>query len=763
MPNSLQFKVSSALKNIIGSDLISDDFIAVFELVKNSYDAHATRVDVIFENIYSDNAKIIIKDNGKGMSYDDLINKWLFVAYSAKKEGTEEDSYDYRDKIKVKRVYAGAKGIGRFSCDRLGHELYLETIKDEPKAKVETLLTKWDKFEGDLKDEFINISVLHETISQSNYNNPVGTVLEISGLKSDWKRKKFQNLKDALAKLINPNTQNSDDEFRIFISVPDELEKDRIEKDPRKVVNGEVENLIFETLELKTTKIVSEVGSRESGSIKTSLYEGGRLVYSITETNTLKYLHDIVFVIYYLNRSAKSTFARRMGMPVVDYGHVFMYKNGLRVYPYGERGEDPFKMDNRKAQGYSRYLGTREVIGFISIHEPNDDLRETSSRGDGLIKTKAYVDLVEWFYTTLRRLEKYGIDITSWGNDLSNDDFIQLDNNEKQAAIRALMRNLTKSPNIESFEVSPEIFKILESKHEKSAKTTLSEISKKLDEDNFDKKEVLKSIKSVESKIDKLKKSKDEAENEAFEKLIENEELAEELDRELGKNLFNASILGTEKEDLVILHHNIVHAAGSIQDALNELIDSINEDISKEQLIESIEDISLEIQKMVSSSRYVTKAGFNKEAEKINEDIVQFINEYIENIYKPASSYIHKERAIGINVQGNKNIKKQMKFRPFEITVMIDNLFDNSRKAKSERVDVKWEKTAESIVLHFRDYGTGIPEEIKDKIFNFGFTYTNGSGIGLYMIRNILKKYNASISANTRVDKGVEFLVTFPL
>ena len=163
----LQFKISSALKNIIGSDLISDDFIAVFELVKNAYDAHASKVEIIFDHIYSDNAKIIIKDNGKGMNYDDLINKWLFVAYSAKKEGTEEESYDYRDKIKVKRAYAGAKGIGRFSCDRLGGELYLETIKDETDSKVETLLTQWDRFEGDIKEEFVNISVLHETIPKS--------------------------------------------------------------------------------------------------------------------------------------------------------------------------------------------------------------------------------------------------------------------------------------------------------------------------------------------------------------------------------------------------------------------------------------------------------------------------------------------------------------------------------------------------------------------------------------------------------------------
>ena len=69
-----------------------------------------------------------------------------------------------------------------------------------------------------------------------------------------------------------------------------------------------------------------------------------------------------------------------MGVDSVEYGHVFVYKNGLRVYPYGERGEDPFKMDNRKAQGYSRYLGTREVLGYISINGNNNNLYDTPKK-----------------------------------------------------------------------------------------------------------------------------------------------------------------------------------------------------------------------------------------------------------------------------------------------------------------------------------------------------------------------------------------------
>ena len=120
MPEKLEFKVSSGLKDIIGRDLITDDFIAVFELVKNSYDANAKNVFIEFEN-----NKIIISDDGDGMSIDDIKDKWLFVAYSSKKQNDDED--DFRDKIQKRRHYAGAKGIGRFSADRLGDDLVLTT------------------------------------------------------------------------------------------------------------------------------------------------------------------------------------------------------------------------------------------------------------------------------------------------------------------------------------------------------------------------------------------------------------------------------------------------------------------------------------------------------------------------------------------------------------------------------------------------------------------------------------------------------------
>ena len=69
------------LKNIIGRDLITDDFVAVFELVKNSYDSNANEVSIEFVGInpITDESKIIIQDDGFGMDFSDIKNKWMVI------------------------------------------------------------------------------------------------------------------------------------------------------------------------------------------------------------------------------------------------------------------------------------------------------------------------------------------------------------------------------------------------------------------------------------------------------------------------------------------------------------------------------------------------------------------------------------------------------------------------------------------------------------------------------------------------------------
>lgn len=773
----LQFKISSALKNIIGSDLISDDFIAVFELVKNAYDAHASRVEITFDHIYSDHAKIIIKDNGKGMNYDDLINKWLFVAYSAKKEGTEEESYDYRDKIKVKRAYAGAKGIGRFSCDRLGGELYLETIKDETNSKVETLLTQWDKFEGDIKEEFVNISVLHETIPKSNYNIEYGTVLEITKLKSVWNREKILDLKDSLARLINPNNINNEDNFEIQIIAEEELLRDNEQKEKNliqvdhdkspldieqvdyfRIVNTpKIKNLVFETLKIKTTKIISKVLDKDNKKIETSLIEGGKLVYKIIEENKYENLHNVECELYYLNRSAKVNFFKKMGVHSVEYGHIFVYKNGLRIYPYGDRNEDPLRMDNRKSQGHSRYIGTRESMGYIFINEPNDELRETSSRGDGLIKSKSYFELVEWFYDNLKRLEKYIIDITDWGNELSNDDYIKLDNQSQKKAIEDLIVNLTKSKGIISFDVAPEIFEILDKKQEKSTKNTLTKIKRQLESNDYDKDAIVESISKIEKNLDDLKKNSEEATEEALEKGIKNEELETNLEVEIKKGAFKGALIGTDKERIVSLQHQVFHSSGRIHRNIKLLIRQIGLENLDDKSQKHISVISREITKINSIAKFITKANFNLTASEIQEDIVDFMEDYIKEVYLFEDKIIDTKMDISINTN-DLNLEKI--FRPLEVTTLIDILISNSEKAKASEIHFTFKLLKNKTYLFVSDNGNGIQENYLNSIFDLGFTTTNGSGIGLFQAKEIVKN---DLGGDITVEKTSKEGTTFKI
>ena len=218
MSEMLHFRVSSGLKNIIGKELINDKFIAIFELVKNSYDAGAKNVTIKFVNIYGENSHIVILDDGKGMNKEDIVNKWLFVAYSEKRQQT------YRDNLKKRRSYAGAKGVGRFSCDRLGEQvkLYSKTTSDK---QVNYIQIDWSDFEKTDKQEFHEIQVVYDT-SQTDRIKASGTIIHIERLREEWNREELLKLKKALTQLVNPDATENYDKFNIMLDVEEELDED---------------------------------------------------------------------------------------------------------------------------------------------------------------------------------------------------------------------------------------------------------------------------------------------------------------------------------------------------------------------------------------------------------------------------------------------------------------------------------------------------------------------------------------------------------
>ncbi|MDP6634926.1 MAG: ATP-binding protein [Phycisphaerae bacterium] len=591
---SPHFRVSSALKTIIGKDLITDDIIAVFELVKNAFDAHAKRVNIEFKGLQTDSPTLIISDDGKGMDRRDIRDKWLFVAYSAKKDGSE----DYRDKIQSRRIKAGAKGIGRFSCDKLGAKLTLYSRK-QGEPRYQKVVVDWEDFENDAKQEFQTIPVVLSSVESTPYRRKHGTILEISGLREIWDRDKLLKLKRSLEKLINPNQGNGRHAFGIHLKAEEEKENDlAIPKEkPWDVVNGEIQNFLFEDLDIRTTSIHVAISS-DGKTITTRLVDRGTLIYELVEKNTYELLKDIGVYLFVLNRSAKMFFTRSMGLRAVEFGSIFLFKNGFRIYPFGDVGDDTLQIDRRKQQGQARYLGSRDLVGRIEINGGDPGFRETSSRDGGLIKNEAFESLRKFITVgCLRRLEKFAVDVIKWGKDIDLSDYDPSSALEVKEKIFDIVKSLTNSADVIDLKYDPNFLDICENISEASVKGLLRNFRRIADERGSV--SLGKEARRAERHLKQLQQAREEAEaeteqvraqaEEAEERAREAEEEARQASEKAEKsakkaqaaeqdastqhtqNLFLQSILSSDLEQVVHLHHHIGIAAGTIMNHIKDV------------------------------------------------------------------------------------------------------------------------------------------------------------------------------------------------
>ncbi len=755
-----KFRISSALKTIIGKELITDDFIAVFELVKNAFDAYAKRVDIIFENLCSDDPeqfpRLFIKDNGKGMDETDIVEKWLFVAYSAKRDGTE----DYRDRIRSTRVHAGSKGIGRFSCDKLGSDIILYTKKRKDKS-FNKLEINWASFEKDSKKEFITIPVKYDTVKEvphGNFNH--GTIIEITGLREKWNRDKLIKLRRSLEKLINPNQENDPRGFSIYLAVKDELENDKKEKskgETRKVINGRIENKIFEDLGIKTTKI-DVVIPGNGKTVGTVLEDRGILIYDIVERNPYKgILEDIKVSLFVLNRSAKMLFTRSMGLHAVEYGSIFLYKNGFRIYPFGEPGQDTLKIDHRKQQGQARFFGTRDLIGRIEINGHNPAFQETSSRDGGLIRNDSYKKLEEFFVEhALKRLEKYAIGVIKWGNDGDLLDHEKLDPAEMKKKVSDIVYHLTRSENVVDIKYDPKLIDILQDRTEKSLKNILENLNRLAEQ--TDNQLIAKETRRARRQYKSLLKAKEEAEKSEKTARKEAKRAKEVAKQRETQNLFLKAAIPHDVKFLDNLCHSIGMYADSMHGDIRDILsETKKKQMNRDVIINAIKNISYHSNTITSLSKFVSRANFRFECARMRKDLILFIREHLLNV----ASEIYKKE---INIKFANETKGSFlcMFRPIEITILIDNLISNSIKNKARDFIVNIISLTNDILeITFSDDGRGVPDSVKSSLFEEGVTTTSGSGLGLYHVKEIITGMKGNIEYNADYKNGAQFVATF--
>ena len=771
----LHFDVSTGLKRVLGRELITDDEVAIFELVKNSFDAGADTVHVHFGK-----DRIVVADNGSGMSYEDLTQKWLFVAYSSKRTERPED--DFRNVAADQRHFAGSKGIGRFSSDRLGKQVLVQSRAKGKDPQIHQLTVDWDRFEKNDREHFEAVPVAYAAtaafdlpmeLAEFGSSLKHGTAIDIRKLRRPWGRARILALKGSLAKLINPFGDQTD-RFSIHITAPEEAAEDKKlaqaaikagqEALTKDIVNGRVGNFIFAALQDKTTFIRVSI---DGDQLNTALTDRGELIYRIREPNPYPDLKNSGFVceIYYLNQSAKTTFTRRIGLQPVQFGSVFLFRNNFRVYPIGEDGNDWFGFDRRNQQGYARFLGTREIIGRIDVFGSDEDFQEASSRNQGLIDTLAVQQLRRAVMENcLKRLEKYVVPV-SWADkaDGNTEDLSRLLTDPGRARVSAAVANLVDNDQIELLEYSRNLIDLINERSENFEESLVS--LRAIAEKTGDKK-LLGKLDSAERRFDELKKSEIEARRvadqarQAAAAATHRAETAEvEVAVERRRSHFLESIVNVDSATILNLHHQVTIYAVDIAQQIENLLSATagKATVPRGSVLKAMEQMAFLNRKVLAVTKFASRAKFKLDSESIETDLPSFITDYIEQIARTTGS-----ARLQIDV-ANEHPGLKMRFKPIDASIIVDNLVSNAKRAKASRI--KFELSAidkRGLLIRVTDNGRGLAAGTnKARIFEMGYTTTQGSGLGLYHVRQVLGEIGGSIELEeNEKTKGMTFVIT---
>src|SRR5690606_35761373 len=142
----INFTPKARLIKILGEQLIKDATVGIIELVKNSYDADATLVKLLFDSLNTDHGRIVIRDNGEGMDSETFLNKWMNPA-----SGHKEEQKKNRIRTALGRLPLGEKGVGRFAAQQIGDKLTIVS-KNKNNKKILIAEINWAEFDSTEKN-----------------------------------------------------------------------------------------------------------------------------------------------------------------------------------------------------------------------------------------------------------------------------------------------------------------------------------------------------------------------------------------------------------------------------------------------------------------------------------------------------------------------------------------------------------------------------------------------------------------------------------
>lgn len=706
-----RFSIDAGIVNRLGRELVTKAETAISELIKNAYDAEATYVNLVFQKALVPNGSLLIEDDGCGMTRDELINGFMRLSSSEKLHNPISPIF--------KRKKAGKKGIGRFATQRLGDTLTVITQTQSSTEAIKATI-QWNDYTTDT-----NLNEISFDMEFVPKQREKGTTLIIDHLVEAWS--------DAMLKKIYRNTSN--------IILPEPLSEERKNWDSQRMDPG-FKAYFYRDVISPTTIIVDEDkafydyalaiieghvnkeghGFWKSSSTKIEIPHTGDISIGKDRNNDnepFQYIHDIYFKTYYfiyensLIPKNSFTYIKGLGNTI---GGIKLYRNGFRVPPYGESGNDWLKLDESvRKRTYIFPHQNQSFFGYVELDDKAALLLEETSSREGVIENEAYQELIDFVYRSI---------ITACQE-------IAAIRDKKQTANQKNWQK--KSPD-------------------DKAKDALNSLQEMVNEQNEQKGNG--NNQGIQDNLNILSDYIKEQQDETRRLIDENNML----------RIFAG--LGLVIGEFIHEIKNYIPGFQSEISYLNNLLQH------NKEALERIHRLELNMASFTSYTSYFDKAisrNAHREIESINikERIQTFCNIIMDNANK-ANIRIHN------NLDKEEVLLTQLEtipMHPSEWASILFNLYTNSKKAikkarrKNGEIYISCGKVNNYIFIEFSDNGTGIDPRIKDTMYDAFITTTSaasadsedfyaysGTGLGLKIIKDIVNSYGGTIKTTNPID-----------
>lgn len=396
---TISFKPRARIIRTIGDQLISGPEAAVIELVKNAYDADASAVTIKFvPPLKSGFGRIIVSDDGHGMSVEEVLGKWMEPATTSK--------LDRRTTRKGRRML-GSKGIGRFAAAKLGRKMALLSVSGKKGERREAIIPEldWSVFNEDRYLSDIEIAFLDQRTDAAT-----GTIIEISELSEAWSRERMEQLIIELRRLVSPIQAQSDQApFHIFMDLS-ECTGPTCGFDGPALLGGPGKRRTSTeptaaAVEVRPVPVLASSDYLVEGFFDPDgTFHGFMEIRRAGQSPTPIDLHvpmgedeapcgrvEVHLSLFDREAEVIRETMKRAGLGELNAAKarqlldetagISIYRDGFRVRPYGSLENDWLALDSRRVQDPSLRIGYNQVAGFLTVEsQTGSRLVERSSR-----------------------------------------------------------------------------------------------------------------------------------------------------------------------------------------------------------------------------------------------------------------------------------------------------------------------------------------------------------------------------------------------